>query len=302
MQVLIGWFGCAAVFGPLVADVSKWFLRRRGLAIAIAASGNYLAGALWPRPLYQLIEKSGWRESYTLMGVASIVVMLPSVLMLRRRPTGGAASVGVGGSAGSPAALGLSPNVLTALLCLTGVGCCLAMAMPQVHLVSLCADRGFGAPRGAEMLSVLLACGVVSRLAFGELSDRLGGLRTLLVGSSLQCLALILFLPAKSLTSLYLVAALFGLFQGGIVPAYAIVVREYFPESQAGNRIGLIIFATIAGMAIGGWGSGAIFDWSGSYSVAFLHGIGWNLVNIWVVLFLLSHLRARDLGETALGV
>ena len=293
MHVAIGWFGCAAVFGPLLADISKWFTQRRGIAVAIGASGNYLAGAIWPRPLLHLLDSHGWRETYLMMAVASVALMLPLVLMLRATPERGLGKPGQGGSAGTPAALGLTHNSLTALLCLAGVGCCVAMAMPQVHLVSLCTDLGFGAARGAEMLSAMLACGIVSRLVFGVVTDKLGGLRTLLISGILQGIALLMFLPAKGLLALYAAALLFGLFQGGIVSCYAIIVREYFPESQAGGRIGLIIFATIVGMAFGGWGSGAIFDWSGSYTVAFVHGIGWNLVNVWVTVFLLSRVRRR---------
>ena len=294
-HVALGWFGPAATFGPLLADISKWFAKRRGLAVAIAASGNYLAGALWPRPLYQMLEASGWRDTYSTMAMLSVVVMLPLVLMLRAKPERVAVAISHGGSAGSPAELGLTPASLTALLCLAGVGCCVAMAMPQVHLVSLCADRGFGAARGAEMLSLMLGCGIISRLVFGQLSDRLGGLRTLLISGMLQGVALLMFLPAQGMVALYAAAALFGLFQGGIVPSYALIVREYFPESQAGGRIGLIIFATIVGMAFGGWGSGAIYDLSHSYTMAFVHGIGWNLVNVWVTVFLLS--RARHRGQ-----
>ena len=296
MHMGIGWFGCAAVFGPLIADVSKWFTRRRGLAVALCASGNYLAGATWPRPLYRMIEQMGWRHAYMVVALASVVLMLPMLLLLRRAAVGGfAVDNAGGGSAGSPAGLGLSPRALIALLCLAGLGCCTAMAMPQVHMLALCADLGLGAARGAEMLSLLLACGIVSRLAFGFICDRLGGLRTLLVGSGLQCLALLMFLPADGLVSLYVVSALFGLFQGGIVPSYAIIVREYFPEAQAGKCIGLIVFATLVGMAFGGWGSGLIFDWTASYTVAFIHGIGWNLVTIWVALFLLSRTREQVL-------
>jgi len=182
------------------------------------------------------------------------------------------------------------------LLCLAGVGCCMAMAMPQVHIVSLCGDLGIGAQRGAEMLSVMLGSGILSRLGFGLLSDRIGGLRTMLISSILQGVALVLFLPADTLVSLYIVSALFGLFQGGIVPCYALIVREFFPAREAGSRLGLIIFATILGMAVGGWSSGAIFDLTGSYTVAFLHGIGWNLVNVAAVVFLLGRVRAAGVG------
>jgi MFS family permease len=291
VHVLIGAFGCAAVFSPLIADISKWFTARRGLAVAICASGNYLSGAIWPGLLYRAISEYGWRETYALAGIVSVAAMLPLLLLLRRKPYPEEPVHINGGSAGNPAGLGLSPTALMALLCIAGVGCCMAMAMPQVHLVSLCGDLGFGPARGAEMLSTMLACGIVSRLVFGHISDRLGGLRTLLISSLMQAVALLMFLPADTLVSLYLAAALFGLFQGGIVPCYALIVREFFPASEAGNRLGIVILATIVGMAIGGWISGAIFDWTGSYTVAFIHGIGWNLVNLSVALFLLSRSR-----------
>ncbi|MFN0038577.1 MAG: MFS transporter, partial [Burkholderiales bacterium] len=187
--------------------------------------------------------------------------------------------------------LGISPRALQGLLILAGTACCVAMSMPQVHLVAYCADLGYGPARGAEMLSLMLACGIVSRVSFGWISDRIGGLRTLLLGSSLQGVALLFFLPYDGLVSLYLIAAMFGLFQGGIVPSYAIIVREYFPPAQAGARVGAVIMATQFGMALGGWMSGAIFDWTGSYHAAFLHGIAWNLVNVACALWLLRRSR-----------
>ena len=209
--------------------------------------------------------------------------------MLRRRPPAvelppsGAARV----AAGSEVTLGLSPGALQGLLCVAGVACCVAMSMPQVHIVAYCSDLGYGPARGAEMLSLMLACGIVSRLASGWISDHVGGLRTLLLGSTLQMIALFLFLPFKGLVSLYLVAALFGLFQGGIVPAYALIVREHFTPREAGARVGTVLMATLFGMALGGWMSGAIFDLTGSYRAAFINGIAWNLLNVSVVAFLL---------------
>ena len=173
------------------------------------------------------------------------------------------------------------------LLCVAGVSCCVAMSMPQVHIVAYCGDLGYAAARGAEMLSVMLGFGIVSRLASGWICDRIGGLRTLLLGSALQGVALLLFLPFDSLASLYVVSALFGLFQGGIVPSYAIIVREYFPPAQAGSGGGLVIMCTLLGMALGGWVSGAIFDLTGSYRAAFLNGIGWNLLNLTIASLLL---------------
>ncbi len=293
--LLIGLLGSSATFAPLVADISLWFTRRRGIAVSICISGNYLAGAVWPPVIQHFIESAGWRQTYIGIGVFCLVAMLPLALALRRRPPvvelPAAGSVPL--ATGSEATLGLSPGALQTLLCVAGVACCVAMSMPQVHIVAYCGDLGFGPARGAEMLSLMLACGIVSRLASGWISDHIGGLRTLLLGSTLQMVALILFLPFKGLVSLYLVSALFGLFQGGIVPAYALIVREHFTPREAGARVGTVLMATLFGMALGGWMSGAIFDLTGSYRAAFVNGIAWNLLNIAIVLTLLYRLRAR---------
>ncbi len=283
LHSLIGAFGCAAVFSPLLADISHWFMRRRGFAIAVCASGNYLAGTLWPPVMSAMIDAVGWQATYVVFGLLSIVVMLPLLLLLRPRPPETQVVAAASGSHGSPSTLGLSSFRLTALLSVAGVGCCTAMAMPQAHVVALAVDLGFTAAHGAEMLSIMFGCGVVSRLAFGWLSDHIGGLATLLCGATLQGVALAMFLPAEGLPILYVVSALFGLFQGGIVPCYALIVREYFPEAEAGSRTGVVVFATLVGMAFGAWVSGAIYDASGSYTAAFLHGMFWNLVNVVII-------------------
>jgi MFS family permease len=188
---------------------------------------------------------------------------------------------------------GLSTGTAQTLLCVAGVACCVAMSMPQVHIVAYCSDLGFGAARGAEMLSLMLGMGVVSRLVSGWISDRIGGLKTLLLGSVLQGIALLCFLPAAGMMSLYAVSAMFGLFQGGIVPSYALIIRQHFPASQAGARVGTVLMATLFGMALGGWMSGAVFDLTGSYRAAFLNGIGWNALNLAIVLFLLHKVHSR---------
>lgn len=193
--------------------------------------------------------------------------------------------------------LGLSPNALMVLLAIAGVACCVAMSMPQVHIVAYCGDLGYGAARGAEMLSLMFGFGVLSRLAFGFVTDRLGGLRTLLLASVLQAIAIALFIPFDSLVSLYIVSALFGVFQGGLVPQYAIVVREYFAPREAGVRVGIVLMSTLLGMALGGWISGAIFDVTGSYQAAFVNGLAWNIVNIVIIAWLLLRAlpaRARE--------
>jgi MFS family permease len=293
--LLIGLLGCSATFAPLVADVSLWFTRRRGMAVAICISGNYLAGAVWPPILQHFFDQSGWRDTYIGLGVFCLATMVPLALLLRRRPPLPQAAPLVQGERVSfDRPLGLSPNALLALLSIAGVACCVAMSMPQVHIVAYCGDLGYGAQRGAEMLALMLGCGIVSRLASGWISDRIGGLRTLLLGSVLQGIALALFLPFDGLVSLYVVSALFGLFQGGLVPSYAIIVREYFTPAQAGVRTGIVLMATLLGMALGGWLSGAIFDATGSYRAAFVNGIAWNLLNFTVVFWLLRRARRRS--------
>jgi MFS family permease len=285
--LLIGLLGCSATFAPLVADTALWFNRRRGIAVAICASGNYLAGTVWPPIVQYGFDTIGWRNTYIGTGIFCTASMLLLAFMLRRRPPALEAASQKAGLTTNTKPLGLSPNALTAVLAIAGVACCVAMSMPQVHIVAYCGDLGYGATNGAQMLSIMLGFGIVSRLVSGWICDRIGGLRTLLLGSTLQGIALILFLPFDGLASLYVVSALFGLFQGGIVPAYAIIIREHFPPREAGVRTGIVLMATLFGMALGGWVSGAIFDMTGSYRAAFINGIAWNLVNLTIVLWLM---------------
>jgi len=328
--LFIGLLGSSALFAPLVADVSLWFTRRRGIAVAICMCGNYLAGVVWPPVMQHFVGSVGWRQTYLGIGIFCVLALLPLALCVRRRapsielplpvpvpararlaaqpgsppvgPTGArpatastaplaaaGASLAAQGQAARP--LGLSQATVMVLLCVAGVACCVAMAMPQVQIVAYCGDLGYGATNGANMLSLMLGSGIISRLASGWVSDRIGGLRTLLLGSLLQGLALWLYLYNHGLLSLYVVSALFGLFQGGIVPAYAVIVREHFPARGVGARIGTVLMATLFGMALGGWMSGAIYDMSNSYQAAFVNGIAWNLLNAAIVIFLLYHGR-----------
>ncbi|MCG6883698.1 MAG: MFS transporter [Silicimonas sp.] len=287
LHLLLG-LGAAASFSPLIADLSHWFLRRRGIAVAIAASGNYLAGTVWPRPIAWVMEGNGWQGAYLALAVLIVAVVLPGAFLLRRRIDEASTARATDAAASRAASIRISPRALQALLAVAGVSCCVAMSMPQVHIVALCIDRGFGPQAGAEMLSLMLAGGVVSRLAFGALSDRLGGLLVLAVGGTLQMLALSLFLVQGDQATLSLIALVFGLSQGGIVPAYAIIVREYMPPREAGRRVGLVMGATIIGMAFGGWVSGWLYDMTGSYAAAIWNGIAWNVLNITIALGILS--------------
>ncbi|PUE62737.1 MFS transporter [Limnohabitans sp. 2KL-17] len=290
--LLLGLIGSSTTFAPLVADTSLWWKKRRGIAVAVCASGNYVAGAIWPPLAQHGVETVGWRSTYVAMGLFCGIGMALLSLLMRQRPP--LLQTPVAGSAlaqQSQQPFGLSLNKAQFLLCVAGVACCVAMAMPQVHIVAYCTDLGFGAARGAEMLSLMLACGIASRLISGLICDRIGGLRTLVLGSVLQGVALLLFLPFNGLVSLYVISALFGLFQGGIVPAYAIIVREYFPAKEAGSRVGAVIMATMIGMALGGWMSGKVFDLTGSYHAAFLNGVMWNALNLSIGLWLLWRVK-----------
>ena len=288
--LLIG-LGSAATFGPLIADISHWFDRRRGIAVAIVACGNYLAGAIWPMAMQPFLASEGWRATYFGIGVICLVGMVPLTLLLRRQPP----HLTAANPQPSRPLLdaGISPRALQGLLAIAGLGCCVAMSMPQVHIVAYCADLGYGVARGAEMLALMLLGGVVSRVASGFIADRIGAVRTLLIGSVLQGLSLLLYIPFDGLASLYVVSAVFGLSQGGIVPSYALIVREYMPAHEAGRRVGIVIMATILGMALGGWMSGWIYDLTGSYAAAFLNGIAWNILNVSVMLIILSRSGPR---------
>ncbi|HRJ70007.1 MAG TPA: MFS transporter [Beijerinckiaceae bacterium] len=277
--LLIG-TGAAAGFGPLMADVSHWFVKRRGLAVVLAACGSYFAGTLWPLVMNWAIPQWGWRATHVGIGIAIVVVMLPVALMFRAQPAKATLADAETASDAARADLGLSPGALQGLLVIAGLSCCVAMSMPQVHIVAYCNDLGYGVARGAEMLALMLGLGVVSRVLSGFLADRIGGPGTLAVGSFMQAVALLLYLFFNGLSSLYVISAIFGLFQGGIVPMYAVIAREFLPPREAGLRIGLIISATIAGMAVGGYLSGVIFDYTASYRMAFLHGFLWNLLNL----------------------
>ena len=291
-QGIIG-FGTAAFFGPLIADVSLWFRRRRGIAVAIVASGNYLAGAIWPVLLSGVLTDQGWRAVYFVLAVLVVAVILPGSTLLRHRLPDSSLTAEAQATSLTPRRVPFSPAVLMWMLAAAGVACCVAMSMPQVHIVALAVDLGLGQAVGAQILAVMLLGGVVSRLVSGLIADRLGGVATLLIGSVGQMIGLMLYLPADGQTSLTVVSLIFGLSQGGIVPAYAIIVREYMPAKEAGTRVGFVIMATILGMALGGWMSGWIYDMTGLYSLAFVNGILWNAANIAIMLVILFSGRRR---------
>jgi MFS family permease len=292
VSTVIG-LGSAAGFSPLISDLSLWFARHRALAVAFAASGSYLSGAVWPLIIEHFAATQGWRLTHVGIGVFIPLVMVPIGLLLRRRLK---AVTYVQGEAVTEAArneLGISPNTLQVILVVAGFACCMAMSMPQVHLVAYCGDLGYGVAVGTQIIALMLGLGVVSRLASGAIADRIGAGPMLILGSSMQAAALLLYLFFNSKSSLYVISGLFGLFQGGIVPMYAVIIRKYLPPREAGIRISLVLMATVLGMACGGLAAGYIFDATGSYRLAFLHGFLWNCVNLALVTWLILWPRMR---------
>ena len=287
-SLLCGFLGSSFSMAPLIADISHWFSRRRGLAVGIAFSGSYVAGAIWPPILQRMFDAQGWRESFVDLALLTLILMALLSLLLYPRspineqlPTASSANSNLTNSA-------ISAGTLQSLIYLAGFGCCVAMAMPQVHIVPYVMDLGHPAIRGAEMLGLMLGFGVISRIGSGWLSDRIGGLATLVLGSALQLTVLIAFLTGNSLVFLYGISIAFGLSQGGIVPSYTIILRAFFPPKQAGWRISTSFLFTIAGMAFGGWIAGLLYDLTGSYSVSFFNAIGFNILNLWVAASLLK--------------
>jgi len=287
-SLLCGFLGSSFSMAPLIADISHWFSRRRGLAVGIAFSGSYVAGAIWPPILQRMFDAQGWRESFVDLALLTLILMALLSLLLYPRspineqlPTASSTNSSLTNSA-------ISAGTLQSLIYLAGFGCCVAMAMPQVHIVPYVMDLGHPAIRGAEMLGLMLGFGVISRIGSGWLSDRIGGLATLVLGSALQLAVLIAFLTGNSLVFLYGISIAFGLSQGGIVPSYTIILRAFFPPKQAGWRISTSFLFTVAGMAFGGWIAGLLYDLTGSYSVSFFNAIGFNILNLWVAASLLK--------------
>jgi MFS family permease len=296
--LLIGLLGNAALFSPLVANATRWFDRRRGIAVAIVASGQFAAGFVWPLVFRPLIETVGWRQMYESYALFVVAAALPLCLLLRPRPP--VVEDGDGGASEPTTALrplGLSRSAMQSVLCCAGIGCCLAMAVPMVHLVAHTTDLGFPLTRGAQALSVLLGCGIMGRLAWGAVSDRIGGMATLVTSSALQLAALLLFVAVDGLGGLFVAAALFGLAFAGIVPSYSIVVREVFPLPEVGGRIGTVYLFTTIGMAAGGYAGGLAFDLTGGYLAGFAAAVAANLAHLALVLPLL--VRQRRLAGAA---
>ncbi|MBH67056.1 MAG: MFS transporter [Rhodospirillaceae bacterium] len=298
--LLIGLFGKSAMIAPLIANGMKWFDRRRGLAVAIIASGQGLAGVIWPPIFQHLNDTVGWRQTFLYFGIFAICAMLPMVWLIRYRPPENIEDSKMETEiSGRNLPLGMSSLNLQLLLWIAVICCCSAMAMPVVHLVSHGTDLGYSTVDAARLLSVLMAVGFFSRIGFGMLSDKVGPIVTLLIGSASQATMLLVFAAVDSLAGLYVAAALFGLGFAGIMPCYPLIIRLWFPVKQIGWRVAAQYLAAGIGMAIGGWMAGHIFDLTGSYAFAFVGGFAFNLVHLIIVSGLYLRFKRQEVEVTS---
>src|SRR4051794_29043918 len=305
--VLVGFLGNGALYPPLIVYVSRWFDRRRGTALALISSGQYIAGMGWPTLFEYGMRSSGtalrlgddtvllhgWQV--TMLGFACLVVIAVPIIAMFLKPSPEVAEFGEFAREGRRGdVLGMRPNTVLALICLAGFCCCVPMSIPQGHLVAFCSDIGIPAIQGAAMLSVLQASAFVSRVLWGWLADRIGGLKTVLAGSSLQALASAAFMSTQDEAGLFAISAAYGLGFSGIIPAYVMAIRELYPSREASWRVPSVLFVSMGGMAFGGWWAGALYDHFGFYGPAFISGVLFNVANLALVGFLV--LRQRRSG------
>jgi len=292
--LFIGLIGLGGINAPMYVYISRWFDRRRGSALALISSGSYLAGAMWPPVFERAIAHLGWRETMLIYAVAEIAVVVPiAIIFFRVPPEVIHPPAAIHAASSRAPVLGWPPNVLFGMMCGAAVLCCVPMAMPQQHLVAFCSDLGITRVVGAVMLSVLLGTAFLSRQLWGAISDRIGGLATVLIGSAWQCVSMTAFLMTQSEAGLFTVAAAFGLGFSGIIPAYVLALRELYPAAEAYWRIPTLLLFSGAGMALGGWLAGVLYDHYGFYAPAFATGIGANILNILVVGTLVMRRRRR---------
>ncbi len=293
--LLIGLIGNGAIYAPLLIYVSRWFDRRRGTAIALISSGQYIAGVVWPSIFERGITVYGWPTAMIAYAIVVLICIPPLLLMLKPVPVPKGPAIALNASR-DRSILGLPPNAVQIIICLAAFCCCVPMAMPSQHLVAFCTDVGIDPVHGAAMLSVLLGCAFISRQFWGALADRAGGLRTVLIGSLCQTLAIAAFLATQRELGLFVIAGIYGLGFSGIIPSYAVAIRDLFPSAEASWRIPTVLFAGMSGMAVGGWLAGRLFDHFGSYAPSFATGVLFNVVNLALIGFLVIRLptsRAR---------
>jgi MFS family permease len=295
--LFIGLLGTAGLNAPLYVYVSQWFDRRRGSALALLSSGLYLSGTVWPPIFERAIATYGWQTTMMVYGIFAAVVVIPlALIFLKAAPETQAGTGTAGAPLAAPPVFGWPPNVVFGMLVAAAFLCCVTMSMPQNHLVALCTDLGYSAQSGAMMLSLLLGLGVLGRQVWGAISDRIGGLSTLLISSLLQGLAMVGFVVTQDEWGLYGVAAAFGVGFSALIPAYVLAVREYFPMREASWRVPVVLLMSGSGMATGTWLAGYLYDYFGFYAPAFAAGVAFNLANFIVITALVLRRRYHDGG------
>ena len=291
--LMVGLLGNGGIYAPMLVNVSRWFDRRRGTAIALISSGQYVAGVVWPALFERGIAELGWQAVMRGYAVIVLVTILPATLLLKPAPMAAVPTHGRAATKSSTRVAGLHPNVAQALICLAGFCCCIPMAIPSAHLVAFCSGIGISPTHSAIMLSVMLASAFVARQAWGALADRIGGLRTVMVGSAFQAVAISAFLLTQDEVGLFMIAAAFGFGFSGIIPAYSVAIRDLYPAAEASWRIPLVLFTAMGGMAVGSWLAGLIYDHFGYYAPAFGTGVVFNIANLAIVGFLILRLTRR---------
>jgi MFS family permease len=290
--LLIGFLGNGAIYAPLLVYVSRWFDRRRGTALALISSGQYIAGMIWPSAFEVGIKQFGWQPIMLAYG-AMVLAILPLLTLLRPTPEPVRPGLGQAGSRPGERVLGLHPNLAMVLICVASFCCCVPMAIPASHLVAFCGDVGIAPSHGAAMLSVMLACAFISRQFWGAFADRFGGLRTVMTGSAFQMVAIGSFLLTRDEVGLFAIASAFGLGFSGIIPSYSVAIRDLYPSNEASWRIPTVLMTAMSGMAFGSWFAGKLFDLFLSYRVAFVSGVLFNLANLVLILFLVNRMAPR---------
>ncbi len=290
--LMVGLLGNGGVYPPLLVYVSRWFERRRGAAIALISSGQYVAGVLWPSLFERGLTLIGWQTLMLCYAAVVLVLVLPATLLLKPPPLAATLTRPLRAAPAAPGSriAGMRPNALQALICVAGFCCCIPMAVPSAHIVAFCGDIGIKPTHGAAMLSVMLGCAFLARQAWGALADRIGGLRTVMVGSSCQAVAIACFLLTQDEAGLFAVAAAFGFGFSGIIPSYSVAIREHFPSAEASWRMPLTLFTAMSGMAFGAWFAGALYDHFGYYAPAFGISVVFNVVNLLIVGYLVMRL------------
>ena len=285
--LLAGVLGVACVGSLLLTYVSLWFVRRRGSAVALIASGQAVAGAVFPPLLQWGVDALGWRITMQVFAVFIFIsVVTLTLIFLRPPPIEATTAAATGGLKAGSTTLGLAPNTLMILLMVAVFCCCVPMAMPMNHVVAYCGDLGFASQTGAVMLSVLLGVAFIARQFWGWLTDRIGGFQTLHYSSLVQITGLVGYLMTQDLVPLFVVSAIFGIGLSGLLPSYVIVIRECYSAKESNWRVPTVMFAGFLGMASGGWLRGVLFDHFSSYMPAFGTGMVFNLMNLSVLLFL----------------